>query len=168
MNTRSPEATAARLRREFDASFADPPHARMEGAVDLLEIRIGAEQVALYTDSISAVRVGIQVTPVPTPVPSLLGIASADGQIVAVHDLAKVLRFGQQQEPRWLASVRGHAIAFAFTAFDRHVRVEAAAILATADHVITTTHGNFTQDNGLRLALVDCVQLCNQLPTART
>lgn len=164
----STESTAARLQREFDASFADPPHTRMEGAVDLLVIHIGAEQVALYTDSISAVRVGQQITPVPTPVSSLLGIASTDGQIVAVHDLAKVLRFGSQQEPRWLASVRGEAIAFAFTAFDRHIRVEAASILTTTEQVTTTTHGNLTQDNGVRLAVIDCARLSKQLPTTRT
>jgi len=71
------------------------------------------------------------VTPLPTGVPELLGLAGFRSTLVPVYDLRALLGYPRGETPRWMVSTSGDAVvALAFDAFDAHVRVERASLVA--------------------------------------
>jgi purine-binding chemotaxis protein CheW len=121
-------ARAADLRREFDRSFAEAPPARAESLADLLAIRVRGEPYALRLAQVSGLFVARRITPLPSPVPELLGIADFSGAIVPVYDLGALLGERVQAGQRWLVVAAEAAIALAFEGFDGHLREPAASI----------------------------------------
>ncbi|HEX5198889.1 chemotaxis protein CheW [Paractinoplanes rhizophilus] len=121
----------ARLRHEFDHSFAEPVRRHDEEHVELLAIRAGGHPYALRLAQTQGLHPDRPVTPLPGSVPSLLGLAGFAGTVVPVYDLAALLGHPVAGRPRWLVLPLGTPpLGLAFHELDGHVRVAADAIVA--------------------------------------
>jgi len=85
--------TVARMRAEFDGGFALSPPVASDAQVEYLAIRVGGDPCALRLADLLGVYVDRKVVPLPSSVPSLLGIASFRGALVPVHDLRLLLGY---------------------------------------------------------------------------
>ena len=119
---------AATLRAGFDRSFAEPAQLDMTATEDLLAVRVGDDVFAIRLSEIAGLYVGKKMTRVPGGDPALLGIAGFRGTIQPVYSLATLLGRPAEASPRWLVIAAAAPIAFAFGAFDRHLRVASATI----------------------------------------
>jgi len=120
---------AAELRRAFDRSFADAPHQTTETLVDLLAIRVAGDPYVVRLADVAGLFVDRVVTPLPTRVPDLLGIAGFRVTLVPVYDLRPLLGYSTGGAPRWMISTVGEGpIAFAFDLFEEHLRVPHGAL----------------------------------------
>ncbi|MEU4156858.1 chemotaxis protein CheW [Actinoplanes sp. NPDC026670] len=120
----------ARLRADFDRSFADPARVFDGENIELLAVRAGERPYAIRLDQASGVHPDRPVTPLPTTVRALLGVAGYAGVVVPVYDLAALLGHPVPQRPRWLLLTTGAPpLAFAFHELDRHLRVPATDVI---------------------------------------
>ena len=119
------------LRRAFDCSFAEPPRSDAASLEDLLEITVGGTPYALRITEISGLFADRTITPLPTPVPELLGITGFRGSILPVYDLAAMLGYpmAAAAKPRWLAIAAALPVGLAFDGFERHQRIDRDAIV---------------------------------------
>ncbi|MET0425771.1 MAG: chemotaxis protein CheW, partial [Actinoplanes sp.] len=70
------------------------------------------------------------VTPLPGPLPALLGLVGFAGSVMPVYDLAALLGHPIAERPRWLVLTTGTPpLGLAFHELDGHVQVPAAAII---------------------------------------
>jgi chemotaxis signal transduction protein len=126
---RGPGTRADELRVAFDRSFANAPRLDTETSVDLLAIRIAGDAYALSLVEVAGLFVDRAVTPLPTNVPELLGIAGFRAALVSVYDLAALLGYSGGDPPRWMVSTVGdRAVGLVFDLFERHVRVAPSAL----------------------------------------
>jgi chemotaxis signal transduction protein len=116
------------LQTNFDQSFAEPPARVRTEFQNLLTIGVGGDSYALRVEDLAGMYAGRAVTPVPSRLRDLIGIAGFRGAIVAVYDLAAALGYPRAGSPRWLVLARGTPLAFAFTTFDGHLSVPREAI----------------------------------------
>ncbi len=122
---------AETLRREFDEAFARVAGRQDTPVEDLLAIRVSGDPYALRLAECAGLFVDRTVTPLPTPVPELLGLAGFRATLVPVYDLRALLGYPRGESPRWMVSATGRAVvALAFDAFEAHVRVESASLVA--------------------------------------
>jgi purine-binding chemotaxis protein CheW len=129
MNDQRPVSRAALLRREFDRSFAEAPQLEAERTEDLLAIRVGGDPYALRLSEVAGLFADRRVTPLPSPLPELLGLAGFRGALVPVYDLGSLLGYHRAEAPRWLVSIAGGAsAALAFERFEAQLRFPRAAI----------------------------------------
>jgi chemotaxis signal transduction protein len=120
----------ARLREDFDRSFAEPARVIDGEAVELLAVRAGERPYAIRLDQSSGVHPDRPVTALPTTVRALLGVAGFAGTVVPVYDLAGLLSHPAPQRPRWLLLTTGEPpLALAFHELDRHLRVPVADVI---------------------------------------
>jgi len=135
----------ARLRGDFDRSFAAPPPAAATALTDLLAIRVGGDPYAVRLADVSALVVDRQATPLPAAAPELLGVAGLRGLVVPVYDLATLLGYPGAPAPRWLVLAAGTPpVALAFDGVDGHLRVPPEAIAApqaSTGEVVRTADG---------------------------
>jgi chemotaxis signal transduction protein len=126
----------AELRAGFNRSFAEPPRRHDDEFDELLAIRAGERRYALRLRQTSGLYSDRKVTPLPGPIPALLGVAGFSGTIVPVYDLGALLGHPVAETPRWLAVAAGTpAVALAFHDLDGHVRVPTRSIIGeTAGH----------------------------------
>jgi purine-binding chemotaxis protein CheW len=117
------------LRRAFDSSFAEAPSAEGEPDETLLNIRLGNTGYALRTRDISGLFVDMPITPIPSPVPELVGICALRGSILAAYDLAALLGYPPEAAPRWFAIAGTVSLGLVFAGFEGQVRVARAAIV---------------------------------------
>jgi purine-binding chemotaxis protein CheW len=120
---------AARLRLEFDRSFAAARPTDPLPGVDLLGIRLGAEPYALRLSGVAGLFGERKITGLPSAVPGLLGIAGFHGSIMPVYDLSAVMGHAPDLSARWLVVAGGASVAFAFAALDGHLRLDRDAIV---------------------------------------
>jgi chemotaxis signal transduction protein len=121
------------LRRAFDRSFADAPRLDADARCDLLAIRVAGDPYALRLAEVAGLFADRVVTPLPTPVPELLGIAGFRAALVPVYDLRALLAYPGTDIPRWVVTTTGEAaVALAFDQFETHVRVTEGAF--ATDH----------------------------------
>jgi chemotaxis signal transduction protein len=114
----------ARLRADFGRSFAEPARTLDRESVELLAIGAGGRPYALRLSQTSAVHQDRPVTPLPTTLRALLGVAGFTGAVVPVYDLAALLGHPITQRPRWLVLTAGTPpLALAFHELDHHLRV---------------------------------------------
>jgi chemotaxis signal transduction protein len=131
---RPTDARVAELRRAFDRSFAEPPRAEVARDHEFLAIRVAGRPFALRLADLAGVSIGPVITPLPTPVSGLLGLASFRGALVPAYDLSRFLGLAAQAEPRWLAVVAGSArLGLCFERVDGHLRVPAPTIAPGPD-----------------------------------
>lgn len=123
-----------RLRDEFDRSFAEPARRHDLEHVELLAIGAGGRPYAMRLSQTAGLHPDRPITPVPSPIGPLLGLAGFAGTVVPVYDLAALLGHPGEGRPRWLVLTAGAPpLALAFHDLDGHVRVDAAAIVDEAD-----------------------------------
>jgi len=126
-------ARIERLRADFDRSFAEPVRSHEGEHVELLAIRAGGRPYALRLSQTSGLHPDRPVTPLPGPLPALLGLAGFAGTVVPVYDLAALLGHPADSRPRWLVLAAGTPpLGLAFHDVDGHVRVAAGAIVGEA------------------------------------
>ncbi|BDG08803.1 chemotaxis protein CheW [Anaeromyxobacter paludicola] len=124
MSVPAPEQeAAARLRAEFDASFAVPPPEPSRDLVPLLLLRAGGQRLAARLQAVRGlVRLGA-VTPVPSRRPEFLGIAGLRGEILPVFQLGRLLGLAAGGAPRWMVLAGAERVGLAFDDFDGYVQV---------------------------------------------
>ena len=119
-----------RLRADFDRSFAEPARSHDVEHVELLAVGAGGRPYALRLSQTAGLHPDRPVTPLPGPLPALLGLAVFAGTVVPVYDLAALLGHPAATRPRWLVLATGTPpLALAFHELDGHVRVDADAIV---------------------------------------
>jgi purine-binding chemotaxis protein CheW len=144
-----------RLREEFDRSFAEPARSHDAEQVELLAVGAGGRPYALRLSQTAGLHPDRPVTPLPGPVPALLGLAGFAGSVVPVYDLASLLGHPGPGRPRWLVLATGSpSLALAFHELDGHLRVAADAIVTEAPKDGGCLRGMVTLAGGTR-ALVD-------------
>jgi chemotaxis signal transduction protein len=143
------------LRADFDRSFAEPVRRHDREQAELLAIRAGGRPYALRLSQTSGLYPNRPVTPLPGPLPALLGVAGFGGAIVPVYDLAALLGHPAGEQPRWLVMAAGSpAMALAFHELDGHVRVAADTIITEAHEGTGSLRGMVRLPDGTR-GLVD-------------
>lgn len=124
----------ADIRHAFDRSFAEPPRPVAARLEDLLAVRVAERPYAIRVTAIAGLFVDRTVTPVPGPLPELLGVAGFRGAIVPVYDLGALLGCPPSAAPRWLVlAADTPAVALAFDRVDGHLRVPAEALADAGD-----------------------------------
>jgi chemotaxis signal transduction protein len=124
----------ALLRRSFDESFAAPLYQEKPATIDILSVSVEGISFGLRCDEIAAVHARKIVTRVPSSAASLLGVANFRGLIVAVFDLAVMLKqrpsvtSNSAQSDHWLALSQNKPVALAFDTLERHLRIPKDAI----------------------------------------
>jgi hypothetical protein len=83
----------ARLREEFDASFAAAPPPARERPRDFVFVRVGKLRLALAAGQIQGIEQRSRIVPVPSTVPALLGVTGVRGAIVPVFRMAALPGF---------------------------------------------------------------------------
>ncbi|GAA0568718.1 hypothetical protein GCM10010172_61260 [Paractinoplanes ferrugineus] len=127
------ERRITRLRTDFDRSFAQPQDSHDVEHVELLAVRAAGRPYALRLAQTAGLHPDRPVTPLPGPLPALLGLAGFVGAVVPVYDLAALLGHPAADRPRWLVMAAGTPLlALAFHDVDGHVRVAAEAIISEA------------------------------------
>lgn len=123
-----------RLRDDFDRGFAEPPRRHVTAHHDLIGLRAGDRHYALRLPDTAGLFVDRAVTPLPGPLPALLGVAGFRGVVVPVYELAAVLGHAGGQARRWLVLAAGEPlIALAFDSLDGHLRVPAELVVPEPD-----------------------------------
>lgn len=121
-------SVAGRLRSDFDRSFAAAPTAAVADRIGFLAIRLGNDPYVIRLTETAGLFADRRVTPLPSPAPTMRGIAGIRGTIVPVHDLAGLLGYPLAAAPRWLVIASEAQIAFGFEAFDGQILVDRADI----------------------------------------
>lgn len=114
---------AAEMRADFDAAFSRLPERSQIELTDVLALRIGDEPCVLRLSDIAELIGHPVLTPVPTPVPALIGLTSRRGSPVAAYDLGRLLGRAPV-EPRWLVLAAAEpGVGLAFEHFDGYHRI---------------------------------------------
>ncbi len=121
---------AAALRREFDDAFARPALLDERDSVELLAVRVCADAHAIRLSEIAGLFADRRITPVPGPLPELLGMAGLRGAIVPVYDLRLLLGHTPATPPRWLVLAASGQVGLAFDQLEGHVVVPRESIVA--------------------------------------
>ena len=125
--------TVAAMRRSFDEGFAAPAVLIREPVEALLLIRVASDPYALRLSEIAGLHVDLEIVPVPSSAPQLLGIVGVRGVMTPIYDLAALLRYPPGESPRWIVFARGsQRVGFAFETFESHLQVSQGS-LATGD-----------------------------------
>lgn len=153
--------TVAQMRENFDHGFAMPAQRNDEASEDLLLIRLGQLPYAMRMSEVTGLQRGTGVTPLPTPLSTLLGMASHRGRVLPVYDLAALLGQPASRNPAWQIVTHAPAVILAIDEFERHVRCPRSAIAAQtlaqdadASHVQAHLHTDDGQRPIVSLAAV--------------
>ncbi|HEX4339661.1 MAG TPA: chemotaxis protein CheW [Polyangiaceae bacterium] len=112
----------AELRGAFDAAFAAPPPDAEVAVEKFLVTRSGGVAYAIRLGEIGGVAVDRRATPVPGPLPELLGLTAVRGKLVPVYSLSALLGTAAAAAlPRWLILGEREELAFAVDAMDGYV-----------------------------------------------
>lgn len=131
---------ARRLRQTFDQSFARALQTDDGRQQDFLQIRLNGVVHMLSLDEVASLQALNRVTPIPGPLPSLLGIIGHKGDIVPVYDLRIVLGLPATLPVRWMVLNKSGLLALAFDAFDKHVRHPESAVARPASGAAEGEH----------------------------
>jgi purine-binding chemotaxis protein CheW len=146
----------ATLRREFDAAFALAPQDEAARRENLLAIRVAGDGYALRVAQIAGLFADKAVTPLPTPVSELKGLAGFRGRSAPVYDLAALLGYPKAGKTRWLALARGVGpLALAFDDFESHFAVAADA---QAGEIVRSSGATLKLNAVLRPQVFDAVR----------
>lgn len=121
-----------RLRDEFDRSFTLGSRAITETAIELLGFRVGDGSYAVRLEQIATVQEIRNVTRIPGQASGLEGLLAVQGQLVAIYDLAVLLRSpGNALSRRWLLICRNEPqVGFAVDSIDGYLRKSQADLVA--------------------------------------
>jgi chemotaxis signal transduction protein len=119
---------AVELRLAFDGAFAEAARQDATPMEDLLALRVGREPYALRLSEINGLFVDRKITRLPGGPAALLGFAGFRGAVAPAYDLQILLGRPAVQTLRWLVVASAAPVAFAFEAFEGHLRVPSSAI----------------------------------------
>lgn len=121
------EGVVARLKREFDETFAKPP-ARQAAHESFLGLGLRGDPYALRIGQIEGIVTERRIVPLPTAVSAFAGLTAHRGSLVPVYDLGMLLGYTPASTLPWIATVRASEalVGFGFDRFDGHYRVIAA------------------------------------------
>lgn len=142
-SVRQPEGlfiSAEQLREAFDQSFTKAVVTDTARWLDFLQIRLDGRAHVLALDEVACLLPLTWVTPIPSPLPALIGVIGHKGDIVPVYDLRIVLGRSATVAPRWMVISRQPNLALAFDAFDKHVRYQDEAVARPAGGVSASDH----------------------------
>jgi len=114
---------AAALRQSFDRAFARAPADGSDRMEDFLAIRVASDPYAIRLAEIAGLFADRAVTPLPHPVPGMLGIATFSRAIVPVYDLRALLGYAMLDAPRWFVVAATRPVALRFDAYEGHLRL---------------------------------------------
>lgn len=130
------------LRREFDHSFAVAVHEEHREQLDFLVIRVASDVYALRLTEVASLHADRRVMSAPSELPELRGIAGSRGMLTPVYDLAALLGYRAAAAQRWLVVAAHRApIAFAFEAFEAHLRVNPERVSAARSEQRSAVQG---------------------------
>lgn len=118
---------AMALRNDFDRSFAAPRRAGAVESVDFIAIRVDEAPYAIGLADIAALSASPRMTAIPGQPAALLGLAGFRGAMLPVYGLAALLGHGTAAPVCWL--VRTPLLAFAFSRFEGHLRLQPTQIV---------------------------------------
>ncbi len=129
------ENTLEALRQDFDQAFARAPRQQADDLERLVGMRVGTGRYAVRLDDLSGLHGRPPVTPLPGGAPALMGLASRQGQILAVYDLATLLGLPDGRAlARWIVIARGEpSVALAFAEVEGHHLVSQVALVPAPD-----------------------------------
>jgi chemotaxis signal transduction protein len=123
---------AARLRAEFDATFAAPALASEDAHVELVTIRLGEDRFALRMAQIGSVVADQRVEPVPSAEPAFMGLMADRGRLVPVFRLRALLGYPPatfETDRSWVVCVgTSEPVAFAFDSFAGYLRAHVGSV----------------------------------------
>ncbi len=112
------------LREDFDLAFSREPGGGNGQAENFLVLEIAGDAYALRVTQISGLFAGRSITPLPSSLPELIGLAGFRAQVTPVYDLASLLGYAQAKAPKWIAVLSHHTpVAVAFDEFLVHLSV---------------------------------------------
>jgi chemotaxis signal transduction protein len=110
------------LRDDFDATFAEASRETDEAPQRFLAIAANGLPYAFRLSEISGVAVDRRATPVPGPLPELLGLTGVRGHLVPVYSLAALLGVPPPASPpRWLVLLEQEQLALAIEHLEGYV-----------------------------------------------
>ncbi len=120
------EEQVARLRREFDESFARAPEVQPRGTEEFLAIGAAGGQYALRLSQISLLARMPVLVPLPSAAESFLGVAAVRSGVVPVFSMARLLA-QPAEAPAWLVVMARRReedprVGFAFARWDGYIR----------------------------------------------
>jgi purine-binding chemotaxis protein CheW len=114
---------AGRLRRDFDALFAEAAAEQEAGAESFLAVSVGGDPYALPVSQINGLARDRSLIPLPGAPPDFVGLAGLRGSVLPVWDLAGLMGYAPAAG-RWVAIAAGDtAWAVAFEGFDGYLRL---------------------------------------------
>jgi chemotaxis signal transduction protein len=119
----------AELRLAFDRAFAAPLRGDTAAKTDFIAIRVGSESCAIRLAEVRALYADSKITRVPGGNTALLGIANSRGELLPAYRLRTLLGLSGTEELRWLVIAAAAPVAFAYEAFEGHLRASAESIL---------------------------------------
>jgi chemotaxis signal transduction protein len=136
------------LREEFDHSFAV---AAAQGGVDQLDfiaIRIAADPYVLRLSEVANIHTDRRLIGAPSLLPELRGVTGFRGVLTPVYDLGALLGYPAESTARWLVVAQWPApIAFAFSAFEAHLRIPADRVSLTSTDKSYAVNGAVNHGN---------------------
>jgi chemotaxis signal transduction protein len=127
MSLRASMSSAADLRQAFDSSFAAPPAAAAPEHVDFVVISVGANSYAVSMEEIGGLHTDLAVTACPGPFAEFMGLCTFRSVLTPVYDLAALMG-DPITTGRWLIVAKSGEAAFAFAAYEMHLRIERGSI----------------------------------------
>lgn len=126
------EAKLEALRADFDAHFAEAPSEALTEEREVLLLRLGDEPYAVMLAECRGVLLDRRVVAVPSDDASFLGIIGHQGGMLAVYDLAWLVRGSRSAVGRWLLLDRNEELAFCIDDFRGRERVPVEAVRHSA------------------------------------
>lgn len=125
--------SAARMRQEFDSTFAALASQTRASRESLIAIRAGGEALAVRTLDITGIAKRKRVVPLPSLVSGLLGITAVRGVLVPAYDLAVLLGLsGPGGKRAWIAFVNRDApVGLVFDEFEGQVEFDDPSLSET-------------------------------------
>jgi chemotaxis signal transduction protein len=159
-------ALLERLRDDFDKSFAKAARSATVDEIEILGLGVGDGAYAVRLADVAAVHEIGAITRVPGRRPGFDGLTTAQGQLVAVYDLARLVAApGASRARRWLLVARADAeVGFAVDAVEGYRRVASERVVPAAgkDAAGSAVRSAIDEVSGPRL-LVDLEALVAEL-----
>lgn len=128
---------ASALRATFDRSFAAPRNGDTIEEEGFLAIQLGEDAYALRIAEIAGFHADKTITPLPSRIAELRGIAGFRGAMLPVYDLAALLGHPSPDRTRWMVIVAGAPVALAFDVFGGHFRFPRSRVASHAGSAST-------------------------------
>lgn len=119
------------LRRAFDATFASPAEEKSVETDDFLALRVAGQAVAVRLAQVRGLLPGGKITPLPSRLEEVLGLAGIRGRCVPVYSAAALLGHARPSGAAlWfvLCTAEKDELALAFDGFEGYLQVPRARV----------------------------------------